>query len=166
MKFSDQPSTSFSVSESDIYSNIARRRTNEGPYGCFLCKEIFELKASFLKHQREGCAVHMSSSKKRIKIDKGKIRFRKVGRINQVSMKKNSVTCGMIPIIKPNSSIEMSASFENKYKCDNCERIYENKKSYRRHRNECGVEPQFACDLCELRFKRKEHVTRHRTTHF
>lgn len=54
---------------------------------------------------------------------------------------------------------------QEKFCCQNCERVYKNKDSLGRHLKwECGKEPSFACSRCPYKARYKADLVRHEKT--
>ena len=54
---------------------------------------------------------------------------------------------------------------QEKFSCQNCERVYKNKDSLGRHLKwECGKEPSFACSRCPYKARYKADLVRHEKT--
>lgn len=54
---------------------------------------------------------------------------------------------------------------DEKFCCQNCERVYKNKDSLGRHLKwECGKEPSFACSRCPYKARYKADLVRHEKT--
>ena len=54
---------------------------------------------------------------------------------------------------------------QDKFCCQNCERVYKNKDSLGRHLKwECGKEPSFPCSRCPYKARYKADLLRHEKT--
>lgn len=156
----------------------SRRRQSEGPYVCSRCSDTFELRACFLKHQREDCVI--TPTKKRTVKSETKVGaffapkstghtppkisdFASLLKIHEASQKKASKKYVKIPTLVVTSPVLKKTN-----QCKKCDRFYDNPKSFWRHTTyECEVEPRFTCNDCGLKFKRKYHLKRHRASqHF
>ncbi|XP_033231859.1 zinc finger protein 888-like [Belonocnema kinseyi] len=177
----DEGTTSKTVAE-PTRDLMTRRRQSEGPYVCSRCSDTFELRACFLKHQREDCVI--TPSKKRTVKGETKVGACFTPKITAHTLPKTS---GYAHLLKVNESTQKtepkkyltipktppalvltSPVLKKTNQCKKCDRIYDNPKSFWRHTTyECEVEPRFTCNDCGLKFKRKYHLKRHRASqHF